>query len=224
MTKRIFVLLCAVLILFSTPLTARAEELDVSYDKCSIQVELKYKGQPVSGGKLTCIRIAELRHKEDNQYSFYRLLDGIEVTNIGSASTAAEVEKFCLDNKEFYKHDSLTLEIGKNGKVKFENRQTGLYLIRQTTASPGFEKINSFLVSLPYQKGNGEFVYQVTSSTKQELLQTFPTEPTTTKPTKPTRLPQTGQLNWPVPMLAGMGMFLFAFGWMLRFRKKEENE
>ncbi len=224
MTKKIFALLFAVLILLSTPLTARAaEELDISYDKCSIQVGLKYKGQPVSGGELTCIRIAEIRHKTSNQYSFYRLLDGVEVTNIDSPSTAVEVEKFCLDNKEFYKHDSLTLEVGEDGMAKFENRQTGLYLIRQTTASPGFERINSFLVSLPYQKENGEFAYQVTSNTKQELLQTFPTE-TTTSATKPTRLPQTGQLNWPVPMLAGMGMFLFAWGWMLRFEKKEENE
>ena len=28
-------------------------------------------------------------------------------------------------------------------------------------------------------------------------------------------LPQTGQLNWPVPVLAVSGVVLFAFGWAL---------
>lgn len=38
-------------------------------------------------------------------------------------------------------------------------------------------------------------------------------------------LVQTGQLNWPVPLLAGGGLGLFALGWALVFikRKKQEN-
>ena len=27
-------------------------------------------------------------------------------------------------------------------------------------------------------------------------------------------LPQTGQLNWPIPVMAISGMLLFAFGWV----------
>lgn len=37
------------------------------------------------------------------------------------------------------------------------------------------------------------------------------------------KLPQTGQLNWPVPVLVILGLGLFAVGWILRFGKKKEN-
>lgn len=37
-------------------------------------------------------------------------------------------------------------------------------------------------------------------------------------------LPQTGQLNWPVPVLVVFGLGLFSAGWMLRYgKKKDEN-
>lgn len=36
-------------------------------------------------------------------------------------------------------------------------------------------------------------------------------------------LAQTGQLNWPVPVLAAVGMLLFACGWMLVYTKRDEE-
>ena len=36
------------------------------------------------------------------------------------------------------------------------------------------------------------------------------------------RLPQTGQLIWPIPVMAIAGMLLFAVGWSLRKDKKTE--
>ena len=51
-----------------------------------------------------------------------------------------------------------------------------------------------------------------------------PTEPDDpTEPDKPI-LPQTGQLHWPVPILAVSGVVLFAMGWYLCFGKREEHE
>lgn len=41
-------------------------------------------------------------------------------------------------------------------------------------------------------------------------------------PDKPV-LPQTGQLNWPVPVLACSGVLLFAAGWVLNRQGKKEN-
>lgn len=38
-------------------------------------------------------------------------------------------------------------------------------------------------------------------------------------------LPQTGQLNWPIPVLVVMGLCLFSAGWVLRFgRKRDDHE
>ena len=43
--------------------------------------------------------------------------------------------------------------------------------------------------------------------------------------TPPTKLPQTGQLNWPVPVLVVLGLALFSLGWGLRFgRRKDSHE
>ncbi|MCD8017514.1 MAG: hypothetical protein LUE97_06945 [Oscillospiraceae bacterium] len=36
-------------------------------------------------------------------------------------------------------------------------------------------------------------------------------------------IPQTGQLNWPVPLLAVCGLLLFALGWVLKCGKKESR-
>lgn len=41
----------------------------------------------------------------------------------------------------------------------------------------------------------------------------------TTKP--PGKLPQTGQLLWPVPLSAGFGLLFFAAGWYMVFRKRK---
>ena len=43
------------------------------------------------------------------------------------------------------------------------------------------------------------------------------------KPTKP-QLIQTGQLNWPIPVLAIVGILLFAFGLILIFKKRKSYE
>lgn len=38
------------------------------------------------------------------------------------------------------------------------------------------------------------------------------------------KLPQTGQLNWPIPLLAALGLMLFAFGWFLSFGRKGDSD
>lgn len=50
-----------------------------------------------------------------------------------------------------------------------------------------------------------------------------PVEPGAAGPAVPI-LPQTGQLNWPVPVLAAAGLGLFAAGWALRYGKKDDEE
>lgn len=38
------------------------------------------------------------------------------------------------------------------------------------------------------------------------------------------RLPQTGTLQWPIPVLAGMGVLLFFIGWMRKYGRKNKGE
>lgn len=39
----------------------------------------------------------------------------------------------------------------------------------------------------------------------------------------PPKLPQTGQLNWPIPVMAVTGLWIFAMGWILRFGQKRDR-
>jgi len=60
----------------------------------------------------------------------------------------------------------------------------------------------------------------VSATIKSELEK----EPEMTRYTEPDdKLPQTGQLNWPVPLMACAGLALFALGWALCYAGKKEG-
>lgn len=42
--------------------------------------------------------------------------------------------------------------------------------------------------------------------------------------TQPPKLPQTGQLQWPIPVLAVLGIILFTIGWILYFGRKNRHD
>jgi hypothetical protein len=52
---------------------------------------------------------------------------------------------------------------------------------------------------------------------------TTTTTTTTSVVTTVTKLPQTGQLNWPVPLMAVMGILLFVTGWKLTAQRKDDQ-
>ena len=63
-----------------------------------------------------------------------------------------------------------------------------------------------------------------TSNTTEttSVTSTFSNTPSDTpSDTSSGTLPQTGQLNWPIPVLAVAGILLFAFGWMMQREKIE---
>ena len=122
------------------------------------------------------------------------------------------------DNYDFY----VQTQSVKNGKANFVGLSTGLYLIVQEKAAKGFSKLNPFLVSVPYME-NGEYRYDVTAAIKSELeREPESTPPPSTKPDGP-KLPQTGQLNWPIVVGVVLGILVIAAGLLLIFKKKQEG-
>ena len=110
-----------------------------------------------------------------------------------------------------------------SGQVRFSELDQGLYLICQGKAHEGYYDIVPFLVSIPMNSEAG-WLYDVEARPK------VAPEPEATKPTTPggggggkPPLIQTGQLNWPVPVLALTGILLFSLGWSLVFLRDKRR-
>ena len=92
----------------------------------------------------------------------------------------------------------------------------------QKKAADGWSCISPFLISVPNMQ-DGVYVYDVDASPKIELKPTErpPETPPNTPPEPP--LPQTGQLNWPSPLMAAAGLCLLLLGSVLRRSAKRAD-
>lgn len=115
------------------------------------------------------------------------------------------------------------MTIGSSGTAEFSDLALGLYLVAQKTAASGYKMTDSFLVSVPYLE-DGAYVYNVKAAPKTDLEREVAPAPTE-KPSTPSsgggKLPQTGQLWWPVPVLICMGLGCIAVGLI---RRREGSE
>lgn len=216
MIKRIAALIIATLMIFASSLCAFAYDVP-DYDRAgSITINLSYDGKPVHGGSLTIHKVGYVA--EDDGDFFFRFTEDFEeceipITELSSSELPKELEKIVKEKGL----EGITKRVGSDGKVKFENLEFGLYLVVQKTASFGFSKINPFLVSVPAYDGE-YYVYDVDASPKVEL-EPKPHEPEEPpeEPDKPDdKLPDTGLTNWPVPVMAVLGIILICTGIILR--------
>ena len=217
--KRIWSLIAAILILSSLPLRGDAHDYVHLDQEGSITLELKYDGENLTGGKFSCTKVADVIEEDGSFY--FRTLAENKIYREGLPELA-HVQNLVKNNADLFKNKKLTLS-NESGTVVFEGRMPGLYLIAQEEKMDGYSLMNSFLVSIPYME-DGIYVYHVTAQTKAALEpEEIETEPDEDDPDKDEDLPQTGQLNWPVPAMAVGGLGVFTFGWYLRFGKKKET-
>ncbi len=218
--KKMITVLLALSVLLSFPLTAYAHDVPQERDDCSIEVIVRYDGENVDGGTLTAIRVGYV-DEEDGNYFFSQEFTNTQIEDITSSGASKAQKEFYENNKSNYDFYTQTQTV-KDGKATFTGLSTGLYLIIQNKAADGFSKMGAFLVSVPYIE-DGEYQYHVTAAIKSELeREPEPTEPPPTEPADP-KLPQTGQMNWPIPLLVVAGLVFFVVGWALCFGKKREH-
>ena len=192
----------------------------------SVSASMTYENEPVSGGSLTLYKVGDAA-VDDGNYSFVLTDDfaagSLSLDDVTTPGLADELAAWAEENSL----SGTTLEIGEDGTWSASGLELGLYLIVQYDPAEGYEAISPFLVSIPVYE-NGEYVYHVSAEPKMSTLTetpeetTVPSDPTgTTAPSDPmgttdSVLPQTGQLNWPIPVLAVLGMCLILAGWWLR--------
>lgn len=225
MGKKFLSLIIMLALLGSLCLFASAHEVP-DFDRLgSISLSMRYDGKPVPGGSLTIHRVADVVSDNGDMIYMYTLDFSsctIPETELNNTRLPGELSRIA----DLHKLPGTTQKLDDQGKTRFSGLKIGLYLVVQNEAAPGYSKINPFLVSVP-QNEQGHYVYDVETSPKTVLEpEPKPTEPKPTEPAKPPadKLPQTGQTNWPVPVMAAAGLILLMAGICLRVTEKRKRE
>lgn len=199
------------------PIAVYAADVPDTTRTGSVTLNLEYEGQSVEGGEFSLYKIASIV-SDDDVMSYaaeeeFALFDG-ELDEIDSDQLADEIYDYIIAQ------GIASVDSSENnaGVAVFDNLDLGLYLVVQTEASTGYEKIRPFLVSVPLQEDEG-YVYNVNAYEKFTITKA----PTPDEKTPDKKLPQTGQVNWPIPILTIAGVVLFMIGWMFRFGQDKKQ-
>lgn len=237
MKRQITVLLTVLVLLHTVCVSASAAAVpDLTADG-SIRVTMRVGGKAIPGGSMTCYRVGDVR-MQSGSLGFALTggfaASGISLTDLDSPVLAGRLAAWAAQKNIA----GTTVAIGSDGTALFRGLKPGLYLIVQNEAAPGYYAAAPFLVTLPMWE-NGSYRYDVDASPKAEAGtkdDTWTPEDETPKEDdkKPEdsrqpeddqpKLPQTGQLNWPVPVLAAAGLLLLLLGRVLRGGRRERHE
>lgn len=221
--KQFTLVIATVLMCCMMSITAFSYDVPDMSREGSIKVTMHQGGAIVAGGSLTLYRVGEI-FEEDGDYGFRPAGDFAGYDEPYEDVQSAVMAKNLAGYAEEHQLEGMTKKVGSDGSVIFENLQPGLYLIVQTEAAGGYSKADPFLVSVPMME-NGVYIYDVDASPKVDIEKEPEPESSETEPSVPAEpgLPQTGQLNWPIPVLVVSGLCLFAIGWILRFGKRKDS-
>lgn len=226
MFERAWRLLCLFLVLavgFLSVSVGAAEPFDPERIG-SVQIRMQYQEQPVPGGSFTLYSVATMSEADGAlrmQLTAAYANSGVSLEKIDDPTLAKALASYADEQKL----SGLTQDVTAAGSVRFEGLLPGVYLLVQKTAADGFEEVEPFLVRVPFWE-DGEYHYDLVASPKMtETRDPISSEPSSDGSTSTdSSLPQTGQLNWPIPILALSGLVLLSCGWMLYFGKKRSNE
>lgn len=188
----------------------------------SLTFVMDLDGKLLDGGKLNLYRVGDIT-EEDGNYGFQVIeqLQGADVS-LEDVSDPVAAEQL-LTIAKVMELEKLSAPITQ-GKAVFTDLPVGLYVVWQdgADATKGYGPIQPFLISIPKFQ-NDTYVTDVVADPKVPL-ETAPPE-TTAPPTEPDEdLPQTGQLNWPVPVMAVSGAALILAGLILCTSRKRTGD
>lgn len=193
---------------------------------------------PIKDARVTIYQIAAV---SGNSYALTEKFAacGFDVDTIDSLTAStnkAEAEKlvqFVSQNSIAY---TKTMNTNAAGAAEFADISLGLYLVTNPVAPKGHKAISPFLITIPQRLENNEYNFEVDAAPKTGTADPTPTPTATPRPTNtpsPTitprpsgtivsRLPQTGQLWWPVYAMAALGLVLVLYGWIKRRESSDE--
>lgn len=230
MQKKLIILLLLPLLMFGLCTQVCAAEEVIPEKLCSVTFILEFEDNPLNGGSLSLYRVGQLSDDCDSFEIIEPLVqEGLSFDNLQDPELAENLNKLAIDRGV----TPFTASVA-HGKAVFTDLKAGVYVVSQALGEeiPGYASINPFLISLP-QWQNDTYVYDLVASPKVPLVpsSTEPTNPLITEPSVPDTtephdkpwLPQTGQLNWPVPIMAVAGLAVFGVGCKFFFGSKRRR-
>ena len=226
MKNRILAVLTALVLMCMLTVNASATEvLPPLQEKGSLTIEMTYNGEALTTGKVSILQVGVLEEITENHYDF-RIFGALGRESITQEECSdPEVAKALLAaGKETLSDKIRTLAVTEGAAV-FTELDAGLYLVWQEDADAckDLSAIQPFLISLPIWVED-HYVLDVVAAPKVPV-QPAPTPPPPPPPPPPPDLPQTGQLNWPIPVMAIAGALLVILGIVLcAIRKRDPYE
>lgn len=224
MKNRILSFLLALVLVQSIALTvAAAPPVPDLSSNGSITFTMNYGGQPLDSGRLNLCKVAAIVKMDEYEYIFELIPDleesNADMENVSDPAAARDLLKL-VEKKPLSKTTTPIV----NGKAVFSDLPVGLYLVWQEKddATEDFAPIQPFLISVPKLQGD-RYIQDIVAKPKVPL-ETEPTEPPPPPPPPPPYLPQTGQLNWPIPVMAITGCALFVLGLILCSGRKGRDD
>lgn len=211
--KKLTVLLLSLLMCFCTVIGANAVTEPIDFERTgSLSVTMSCSHGYKSGGNVALYRIADLKWINDN-YKFEYTEDfkdcQIPLNNLNADGLGDSFNNYVIE-----KQIVVDRSILYDGTVVYNNLPLGLYLVVHEEATEGFTTALPFIITLPMSDGI-EWQYDVDASPKVEIKHSIIVGPPD--------IPQTGQVKWPVPVMAALGVIIFAIGLVLCFKRSNRE-
>lgn len=224
--RRICLLAMALLLAMQT---AQAEGIDLSA-RGTLRLEMRSGDMPVSGGVFRLYQVGSAA-VEGGDLHFSLTPDfrssGVSLENLQESGLAQALSDYA-ERHSALGHRRQTANAA--GEAVFSDLGCGLYLLMQAKADAdyGYERIAPFLVSMPMRGEQGGWSYSIIANPKLQVKPTPSPAPSPTATPRPSskpsdKLPQTGMLLWPIPVLGAAGVALFVLGWILCFSGKRHE-
>ena len=172
--KKIIKVLLLLIILFlvdNNIVNAEVKNHIIDFDKKgSIEIVLKDfdETNKIEGAEIALYYVASV--SSENNQLIYKYVESLNDCNgnlddLTNPSLVNDVNK-CIINKEISNSTKIT---NKDGIVKFEELNLGLYLVMQTNDVQGYSKIEPFLISIPENLDN-KWNYDIEAEPKTDII------------------------------------------------------
>ncbi len=215
--KKLISLLLVLMLVCTVSITAfAANELPELNRKGSVTVTVKdtESGKTVGGGSLMIYKVAYVQ-LDDGNFTFEYTDDfadcEFELGDLSDTSLAVNLADYSMNHRL----NGTEVKVSENGTAVFSDLAIGVYMIVQSEPAGNYTVLNPFIVSIPLTEDDS-YVYDVDATPKAGTVKEVSPIPTPTPPPSSPNLPQTGQLWWPVPLMAFCGLLFIALGWTKR--------